>query len=106
MVLLIVVSLLRVDDKAARYNACYNACYQYSIEVCILIPEAFGNVGILFLLLDHQAPLLPQLKHGGEDGELLDLRVDVVEPELVHGQERSSSSYSSTAVDEDCSGGI
>ena len=50
----------------------------------LAIPEALGNVGILLFLLDHQAPLLPQLKHGGEDGELLDLRVDVVEPELVH----------------------
>ena len=48
------------------------------------IPEALSDVGILLFLLDHQAPLLPQLKHGGEDGELLDLRVDVVEPELVH----------------------
>ena len=49
------------------------------------IPEALSDVGILLLLLDHQAPLLPQLEHGGEDGELLDLGVDVVEPELVHG---------------------
>ena len=96
--LLIVVSFLRVDDKAARYNA----CYQYSIEVCILIPEAFGNVGILFLLLDHQAPLLPQLKHGGEDRELSNVGVDVVEPELVHRQERSGSPNSCTAVDQDC----
>ena len=48
------------------------------------LPEALCNVGILLLLLNHLAPLLPQLKHGGEDGELLDVGVDVVEPELVH----------------------
>ena len=65
------------------------------------IPEALGDVGVLLFLLDHQAPLLPQLEHGGEDGELLDLRVDVVEPELVHGQEGACSSNTSTAVDQD-----
>ena len=66
------------------------------------IPEALSDVGILLFLLDHQAPLLPQLEHGGEDGELLDLGVNVVEPELVHCQERSSSPNSCTAVDQYC----
>ena len=60
----------------------------------------------MFLLLNHQASLLPQLKDGGEDRELPDVGVDVVEPELVHRQERSSSSYSGTAVDQDSAWGI
>ena len=77
-------------------------CYQHSTEVFILIPEAFGNVGILFLLLNHQASLLPQLKDSGKDRELSYVGVDVVEPELVHRQERSGSSNPGTAVDQDC----
>ena len=97
MVLLIIVSFLRVDDKAARYNVT-NIPLKF---VSQLIPEAFGNVGILFLLLNHQASLLPQLKHGGEDRELSDVGVDVVEPELVHRQERSGSPNSCAAVDQD-----
>ena len=98
MVLLIVVSLLRVDDKAKRYNVT-NIPLKF---VSLLIPEAFGNVGILLLLLNHQASLLPQLKDSGEDRELSNVGVDVVEPELVHRQERSCSSNPSTAVDQYC----
>ena len=47
-------------------------------------PEALGNVGILFPLLDHQASLPPECNHGGQDGELVDVGVEVVQPELVN----------------------
>ena len=66
-------------------------------------PEALGNVGVLFLLLDHQASLPPEGNHSGQDGELVDVGVEEVEPQLVHGQEGSRPSDSSTAVDQDCS---
>ena len=65
-------------------------------------PETFGNVRVLFFLLDHQDSLLPERNHGGQDGELVDVGVEVVEPELVHRQEGSGPSHSSTAVHQDC----
>ena len=66
-------------------------------------PETLGNVGVLLFLLDHEAPLPPQSEHSGEDRELLDVGVDVVEPELVHGQEGARPSNSCAAVHQDCS---
>ena len=63
-------------------------------------PETFGNVGVLLLLLDHQTALPPHCDHGVHDGELGDLRVEVVQPELVHCNEGPSPSNSSAAVDE------
>ena len=65
-------------------------------------PEALGNVGVLFLLLDHQASLSPEGNHSGQDGELVNVGVEEIEPELVHCQEGSRPSDSSTAVDQDC----
>ena len=62
------------------------------------IPETLCNVGILLFLLNHKAPLPPQGEHGGKDGELLHVGVDVVEPELVHRQEGSGPSHSGAAV--------
>ena len=61
-------------------------------------PETLCYVGILLFLLDHKTPLPPEGEHSGEDGELLHARVDVVQPELVHRQEGSSSSHSGAAV--------
>ena len=69
-------------------------------------PEALGDVGILFFLLDHQASLPPEGNHGGHDGELIDVGVEVVQPELVHRQEGSGSSHTSTAVHQDCPWGF
>ena len=63
-------------------------------------PEALGDVGVLFFLLDHQASLPPEGNHRGHDGELVDVGVEVVQPELVHRNEGPSPSNSSTAVDE------
>merc|ERR1719378_1787367 len=60
--------------------------------------EALCNVGILLFLLNHQASLPPQGEHGGKEGELLHVGVDVVEPELVHRQEGPGSSYAGAAV--------
>ena len=68
----------------------------------LIQPETLCNVGILFFLLNHKAPLPPEGEHSGEDGEVLDVGVDVVQPELVHRQEGSSSSHSGTAVYQDC----
>ena len=65
-------------------------------------PETLCNVGILLFLLDHKAPLPPEGEHRGKDGEVLHVGVDVVQPELVHRQEGSSSSHSGTAVYQDC----
>ena len=65
-------------------------------------PETLGNVGVLLFLLDHKAPLPPQSEHSGEDGELLHVGVNVVEPELVHRQEGACSSNSCAAVHQDC----
>ena len=65
-------------------------------------PETFGNVGVLFLLLDHQTTLPPHRKHGVHDGQLGDLRVEVLQPELVHSDEGASPSDSGTAVDQNC----
>ena len=69
-------------------------------------PEALGDVGILFFLLDHQTSLPPEGNHGGHDGELVDVGVEVVQPELVHCQEGSSPSHTSTAVHQDCPWGF
>ena len=68
----------------------------------IVSPETFCNVSILLFLLNHKAPLLPELEHSGIKGKLSDVGVDVVEPELVHRQERSGSPNSCAAVDQDC----
>ena len=68
----------------------------------IVLPETFCNVSVLLFLLDHKTPLLPQLEHSGIKGKLSYVGVDVVEPELVHRQERSSSPNSCTAVDQYC----
>ena len=65
-------------------------------------PEALGDVGVLFFLLDHQASLLPEGNHRGQDGELVDVGVEVVEPELVHRQEGSGPSHTGAAVNQDC----
>ena len=65
-------------------------------------PETFGNVGVLFLLLDHETALPPHRDHGVHDGELGDLRVEVVQPELVHCNEGPRPSNSGAAVDENC----
>ena len=65
-------------------------------------PETFGNVGVLFLLLDHQTTLPP---HGGDrvhDGQLGDLRVEVVQPQLVHSDEGARPTNSGTAVNQNC----
>ena len=51
----------------------------------------------------NQAPHPPECNHGRHDGELLDIGVEEVEPELVHRQISSGPSNSSTAVDQDCS---
>ena len=63
--------------------------------------EALGDVHVLHHLLHHQAPLLPQGEHGGEQGEAVDLLVVVVGPQLVQGQERAGSSNSGAAVHQD-----
>ena len=68
----------------------------------LIQPETLCNVGILFFLLNHKAPLPPEGEHRGKDGEVLHVGVDVVQPELVHRQEGSSSSPSGTAVYQDC----
>ena len=68
----------------------------------IVLPETFCNVSVLLFLLNHQASLLPHLEHSGIEGKLPDVGVDVVEPELVHRQERSGSSYPSTTMDQYC----
>ena len=68
----------------------------------IFSPETLGNVGILFFLLDHQASLPSEGNHRGQDGELVDVGVEVVQPELVHRQEGSGPSHSSAAVHQDC----
>ena len=67
----------------------------------IVSPDTFRNVSVLLFLLNHQASLLPQFEHSGIEGKLSDVGVDVVEPELVHRQERSGSPNSCTAVDQD-----
>ena len=82
-------------------------------------PEALGYVGVLLLLLDHKAPQDKKMEkqkknenqsphpsecnHCGHDGELLDIGVEEVEPELVNRQISSGSSNPGTAVDQDCS---
>ena len=68
----------------------------------IVSPETFCNVSILLFLLNHEPPLLPQLEYSGKEGKLSDVGVDVVEPELVHRQERSSSPNSCAALDQYC----
>ena len=74
--------------------------------ICFLFfkyqPETFGNVGVLFLLLDHQTALPPHRGHGVHDGQLGDLRVEVVQPELVHRDEGPGPSDSGAAVDKNC----
>ena len=52
---------------------------------------------------ENQAPHPPECNHCGHDGELLDVGVEEVEPQLVHCQVRSGSSNPGTAVDQDCS---
>ena len=74
-----------------------------SLSIWLTQPETLCNEDILLFLLHHEAPLLPEGKHCGEDGELLDVGVDVVEPELVHGQEGARPSNSCAAVHQDCS---
>ena len=64
-------------------------------------PETLGNVGILFFLLDHQASLPSEGNHRGQDGELVDVGVEVVQPELVHRQEGPGSSHAGAAVHQD-----
>ena len=39
------------------------------------LPEALGDVDVLCGLLDHQAPLPPQLQHGGQNGQALAVKV-------------------------------
>ena len=64
------------------------------------IPEALGDVGILLFLLDHQAPLLPQLEHGVLDGQLLHVGVLDVQPELEDGNVGACPPYPGTAVNQ------
>ena len=51
---------------------------------------------------ENKAPHPYECDHGGHDGELLDVGVGEVEPELVNRQVRSCSSNSGTTVDQDC----
>ena len=51
----------------------------------------------------NQAPHPPECNHGRHDGELLDIGVEEVEPELVHRQISSGPSNPGTAMDQDCS---
>ena len=101
---ILIVSLLSTDDETARED-----WYIHIIHMIFHLkfsPEALGDVGILFFLLDHQASLPPEGNHGGHDGELVDVGVEVVQPELVHRQEGSGSSHTSTAVHQDCPWGF
>ena len=72
-------------------------------SVSLTQPETLCNVDILLFLLNHEAPLLSEGKHGGKDRELLDVWVDVVEPELVHSQKGPRPSNSCAALHQDCS---
>ena len=93
---ILIVSLLSTDDETARED-----WYIHIIHMIFHLkfsPEALGDVGILFFLLDHQASLPPEGNHGGHDGELVDVGVEVVQPELVHRQEGSGPSHAGAAV--------
>ena len=49
-----------------------------------ILPQTLGNIDVLLFLLNHLTPLPPQRDHNGQDGQLFHLRVEVIEPELVH----------------------
>ena len=91
----VVVAFLRADDETEEKALIWHFS-EFPPK-----PERLCDVGILLFLLNHKAALPPQSEHGGEDGELLHVGVDVVEPELVHRQEGSGPSYSSAAVHQD-----
>ena len=88
-----IVSLLRVHQETKRRSFQEtNKPYQFSIlrfwKICFQIsPQTLGNIDVLLFVLNHLTPLPPQRDHNGQDGQLLHVRVEVVEPELVHHQE-------------------
>ena len=72
----VVVAFLRADDETEEKALIWH--------FSVFKPERLCDVGVLLFLLNHKAALPPQGEYGGEDGELLHIGVDVVEPELVH----------------------
>ena len=57
-------------------------------------------IPVLDALLDHQTALVAKRHHRWQKGEGLDLRVVVVVPKLVEGDEGARSANSGTAVDQ------
>ena len=90
----VVVAFLRADDKTEEKALIWH--------FSVFKPDRLCDVGVLLFLLNHKAALPPQGEHSGKDRELVDLGVDVVEPELVHRQEGSSPSHTGAAVNQDC----
>ena len=67
----------------------------------IHLPEASCNIDILLFLLDHQAPLPPQFEHCVLDGQLLNVGVLDVHPELEDGNVGARSPNPCTTVHQD-----
>ena len=107
---LVVVALLRTHHETVRRST-------HLLPPYPLLPEALGDVDVLCGLLDHQAPLPPQLQHRGQDDQAGDLGILrdilqtlvfvsvlldnlVVQPELVESQEGARPANTGATVDQ------